>query len=461
MQIRYRLTLQFILIVACILVVALFFIHFQFKKNIENEFYENLRSKAMMTAEMVVGKFANETPPEMPTEESGNRFSGAYTENISIYNAEGKLIYSFNPLPYRITPSMMSGIKSSSEKCFERGKFKAIGILYSNRAGDKFVVVAEAVFNPGHLDNLTRILVWVFFISISLVAAGGWFFARQALAPVSRIMNQVDELLPSNLQHRLEQEGQSDELSRLVITFNKMLDRVEHAFKIQKMFLSNVSHELKNPLNVIVSQIEVSLDKDRTGEEYRQTLASVLSDVKELNQVADMLMQMARINAEESAIQFQAVRIDELIWQAKATLLKSNPDYRISFEVANLPENEEKLTVNANEQLLKTALINLLDNGCKFSPDRSVKARLSFCSKGLPTVEIQDNGPGIAEEEARLLFEPFFRSPRAASIKGSGVGLSLVDSIMKLHHIRLGLTSKQGLGSTFSLVFPEEPQNAA
>lgn len=461
MQIRYRLTLQFILIVACILVVALFFIHFQFKKNIENEFYENLRSKAIMTAEMVVGKFAGEMPPEILAEDTENQLSGAYTENISIYNSYGKLIYSFNPLPYRINNPTLNDIKTANEKRFDNGRFKAIGVLYANRSGDKFVVVAEAIFNPVQLYNLTRILIWVFFISISLVAAGGWFFARQAIAPVSRIMNQVDELLPSKLQHRLEHDGQSDELSRLVITFNKMLDRVEHAFKIQKMFLSNVSHELKNPLNVIVSQIEVSLDKDRTGEEYRQTLASVLSDVKELNQVADMLMQMARINAEESAIQFQAVRIDELIWQAKATLLKSNPDYRISFEVANLPENEEKLTVNANEQLLKTALINLLDNGCKFSPDRSVKARLSFCSKGLPTVEIQDNGPGIAEEEARLLFEPFFRSPRAASIKGSGVGLSLVDSIMKLHHIRLGLTSKQGLGSTFSLVFPEEPQNAA
>lgn len=461
MQIRYRLTLQFILIVACILVVALLFIHFQFKKNIETEFYENLRSKAMMTAEMVVGKFAGEMPPELLAEETGNRLSGAYTENISIYNSDGKLIYSFNPLPGRINNSTIRDIQSSREKCFENGRFKAIGILYANRAGDRFVVVAEAVFNPVHLHNLTRILLWVFFISISLVAAGGWFFARQALAPVSRIMNQVDELLPSNLQHRLEHDGQSDELSRLVITFNKMLDRVERAFKVQKMFLSNISHELKNPLNVIVSQIEVSLDQDRSGDEYRQTLSSVLSDVKELNQAADMLMQMARINSEKPAIQFQPVRIDELIWQAKAALLKSNPDYKICFEVANLPENEEKLTVRANEQLLKTALINLLDNGCKFSPDRSVKARLSFSNKGVPTVEIQDNGPGVREEETRFLFEPFYRSPGTASVAGSGIGLSLVDSIMKLHHIHLGLASRQGFGSTFSLTFPEEPLNAA
>src|SRR4029079_9948186 len=101
---------------------------------------------------------------------------------------------------------------------------------------------------------------------------GGWFFARQALSPVSAIMNQVDALLPTDMSHRLEATNQKDELSRLVITFNNLLDRIQHAFKNQKMFLSNISHELKNPLNVIVSQVEVTLDKERSVEDYQHTL---------------------------------------------------------------------------------------------------------------------------------------------------------------------------------------------
>lgn len=460
MQIRYRLTLQFILIVAGILLAALFYIHFQFRQNLQDEFYGGLRSKALMTAEMIVGKASDDFPLKIQEHRmQEGLLSGDYTENISIYDQSGARIYTFNSVPAPISPATLNEIKGAKECRFIAGKYSAFGLLYLNRAGKKYIVVAEGIFNTAQLDNLSRILLLVFLVSISLVAAGGWFFAGQALAPVSRIMNEVDELLPSDMSQRLETAGQKDELSRLVVTFNKLLDRIQSAFRTQKLFLSNISHELKNPLNVIVSQVEIALDKERSGEEYRQTLSSVLSDVKELNDVADKLMQMARINSDGSAIRFQPVRIDEIVWQAKAALLKSNPEYKVCFEVANLPEDEEKLLVSANEQLLKTALINLLDNGCKFSPDRNVKVRLSIPPEGAPAIEIEDQGPGIRAEEMPFVFDAFYRSPRAASVKGSGVGLSLVDSIMKLHRIELAVASRQGQGTTFRLNFPAESLN--
>jgi len=454
MQIRNKLTLRFITIVAGILLAALLFIYFQFKKNLEDEFYSNLRSKALMTAEMIAGKFTDESQFEALASGEQGLLSGSYTENISIFSPSGKRVYTFNPAPSHIPPEALSKIWKLKEYRFCHGEFDAIGILYTNRAGRSYMVVAEAVFDPIHLRNLSRILLWVFIVSIALVAAGGWFFARQALAPVSHIMNQVDALLPTDMSQRLETFNQQDELSRLVITFNKLLDRIQHAFKIQKMFLSNISHELKNPLNVIISQIEVTLGKSRQKEEYRKTLSSVLSDVKELNEMADKLMQMARINSDGSAVKFQLLRIDEVIWQTKNALLKSHPEYTINFEVANLPEQEEKLCVKANEQLLKTALVNLMDNGCKFSPRQSVNIRLSFTPEGSTSVEIEDEGPGIRMEELPMVFNAFYRSPATAAVKGSGIGLSLVNSILKLHQIGLDVTSRQGGGSMFTLKFP-------
>ncbi|MCO6489038.1 MAG: HAMP domain-containing histidine kinase [Phaeodactylibacter sp.] len=451
MQIRNKLTLQFIMIAAGILLAALFFIYFQFKKNLENEFYSNLRSKALMTAEMVVGKLAGELRLE---NDSQGPLSGSYTENISIYALSGDRIYSFNPVPGHIPPATLGKIRKAEEYRFCHGEFDAIGILYANRAGKRFLVVAEAVFDPVHLRNLSRILAGVFIISIALVAAGGWFFARQALAPVSHIMNQVDALLPADMSQRLETFDRQDELSRLVVTFNKLLDRIQHAFKLQKMFLSNISHELKNPLNVIISQIEIALGKERPNEAYKQVLSSVLSDVKDLNEMADKLMQMAKINTDGSVVQFQLLRIDEVIWQTKNALLKSHPEYKIHFEVANLPEQEEKLCVRANEQLLKTALANLMDNSCKFSPCQSVRIRLSFAPENNIVVEIEDRGPGIRTEELPMVFDAFYRSPATASVKGSGIGLSLVNDILKLHQTGLGVDSTPGGGTTFTLRFP-------
>ena len=411
MQIRTRLTLQFIFIVAGILCVVLFYVYFQFKQNLQDEFFGNLRSKALMTAHMVADKLTEPAYLELQHVEPHPLLADTYTENISLYDLSGRRIYSFNPAPGLLNAPTLRQIRRTRELRFSLGRYEAIGMLYANPAGREFVVVAEAVFNQTHLSNLGRILILVFLIAIALVAVGGWFFARQALAPVSQIMNQVDALAATDMSQRLVTTDQQDELSRLVITFNRLLDRIQQAFRVQKMFLSNISHELKNPLNVIISQIEIALHKERPRGEYRQTLESVLSDVQELNEVTDKLMQMARINSDGSAIQFQALRIDEMIWQTKAAFLKSRPDYRVGFEVVNLPALEEKLYVKANEQLLKTALVNLMDNGCKFSPDSHVTVRLAFPDEETPVIEIEDAGPGIGEHELPLVFHAFYRSP--------------------------------------------------
>ena len=404
---------------------------------------------------MVAGKKTDELEFEMeiPSTSTG-LLAGDYPENVSMYSLEGKRVYTFNPAPDNIKTSTLDDIRNTGECHFVHGKFHALGILYTNRMGETFIVIAESVLDQIHLDNLTRILLVVFFLSITMVAVGGWFFARQALSPVSDIMNEVDALLPTDMSHRLVTSDQQDELSRLVITFNKLLDRIQHVFRIQKMFLSNISHELKNPLNVIISQAEVTLDKERNSDDYQRTLSSILSDAKDLNVVTDRLMQMARINSDGTSIQLKYYRIDEMIWQSKDTLIKNHPDYTISFEVVNLPDNEQNLFVEANEQLLKTALVNLMDNGCKFSPDKSVKVSLSFPATSGPVIEIIDKGPGIPEEELPLVFDAFYRSPKTAAVKGTGIGLALVDSIVKIHRIDLKIVSKLEGGTTFILKFP-------
>lgn len=460
MQIRFRLTLQFILIAAGILLAAFFYVHFQFRKNLQDEFYENLRSKAYIIAEMIAGKNTEELLTQKEIAFEPGQLSNAYPENISIYRLDGTRIYTYNPAPDNVTSSTLNEITELGESRFDiSSDKKAIGVLYKNRSGESFIVIAESMLDTVHLDNLRDILYWVFFISITLVAVGGWIFARQALAPVSHIMNEVDNILPTDMSHRLVTANQHDELSRLVVTFNKLLDRIQHVFRLQKMFLSNISHELKNPLNVITSQVEVTLDKERDKEDYKGTLSSILYDVKDLNEVVDKLMQLARINFDGSTIQFQPHRIDEMIWQSKATLLKNHPEYKINFEVINLPEQEIHLTVQANEPLLKTALVNLMDNGCKFSPDKNVKVSLCFPDGESPTIEIMDKGPGIKEEELPMVFEAFYRSPNTSSVKGSGIGLSLVDSIIKLHHIDLKIISKLEGGTTFILKFPANGAN--
>ncbi len=452
MQIRTKLTLQFIVLVAGILLMSLCIIYYKFQQMTEDEFYDSLRSKALMTAEMVLHDEQNLKPLSEKNDEADSALP--FRENVMIYNADLQRVFAFNRSAEPVSEKTLLNLKSASETRFQRGEQLALGLRHLSKSGREYLIVAESVFNFEELSSLRNILIVSFFLCIGIVAVGGWFYAGQAMSPVARIVNQVDKILPSDLSARLNAPNNHDELSRLVVTFNHLLDRIQFAFRMQKSFISNVSHELKNPLSVITAQLEIALDKDRNREEYRSTLASVLDDTRELNDVTERLLQLARVHSEDASIAFEQVRLDEIMLQTRATLLRLHPDYHIAFDIEGMPESEEQLCVRGNEPLLRSAFQNLMDNGCKFSPDKKVEVKIHFDPAGRHRVEIADRGPGIPTKDLQLIFQPFYRSSQSIQVRGSGIGLSLVDSIMRLHRVALDVTSAQGKGTTFKLSFP-------
>lgn len=450
MQIRTKLTLQFILIVVIILQISLFFIYFKFKEHVEDQFYNDLKSKAYMTAEMLVN-IQDIEPAEQDAKDS-TEFYLESKENFLIFNNANKKIFEFNKLNGEDVPlQTLEQIKSNGEYRFTHGKFKSIGIFYTNKFGKEYTVVSEAIFNSSDLNNLRNIIIIDFCLIVLILAVSGWLFAGNALRPVSNIMNQLDEILPTDLSKRLTTNASKDELSRLGNTFNNLLDRIETAFKHQKSFLSNISHELKNPLTVITSQLEVVLAKERSNEEYQNTLNSVLEDVRDLSVVSDQLMQLARIKNNINPVQFENIRIDEVIWDARTALIKSFPHYKINVEYDQMKDEANFLEILGNEQLLRTALQNIMDNGCKFSEDHQVTVKLSVTDK--IWVRISDHGPGISDAEKELVLSAFYRSPENSRIKGSGVGLALVDSILSIHNATLSIADNIPKGSVFTVAF--------
>jgi signal transduction histidine kinase len=241
----------------------------------------------------------------------------------------------------------------------------------------------------------------------------------------------------------------------LVSTFNNLLDRIQSAFTLQKNFISNVSHELKNPMTVIVSQIEVALAQEsRTNNEYKQTLISVLDDTHELAETTDNLLQLARLSTvEQQRPIFEEIRLDDVLLLARKNLLKIHSEYRITFDIVGVAENETDLCVKGNEMLLRSAFTNIIDNACKYSKDKSAAIKIRLLQEGGKIVEISDRGEGIHENEISTLFQPFYRNPKHKHIKGTGIGLSLVDTILKLHQVPLQIASNNGQGSAFIMHF--------
>lgn len=453
MQIRTRLTWQFVIITAAIFTIALFFIYSQFREHSENEFFAVLESKARMTADMVL-KHEQELVKIASATSNGTESALPFEENITIYNQYFDRVFAINLTATPLAERQLAALWKAGSMRFSNQKYQAFGAAVTSSSGNNYVVVAEGIFDDKKLMKLRNIMFLAFFLIVGIAGAGGWFFAGQALSPVSRIVNEVDGMLPSDLSRRLQQHNQHDELSRMVATVNRLLDRIEHAFRMQRSFISNVSHELKNPLAAMDAQLQVARQKDRSTVEYREVLASLHDDVHEITDTAEKLLQLAKVHSEAATIAFSNVRLDEIMLQTRDSFLKLHPDYAIVFEIQNMPEQEEKLCIVGNEPLLRTALSNLFDNGCKFSPDNRVHVTIRFQNSGNHEVVISDNGPGISPEDLQKIFEPFFRSPQLSGFKGSGIGLSLVQSILKLHGVVIDVLSESKKGASFRLKFP-------
>lgn len=452
MQIRTRLTLLFLLLTAFILAGVLGGVYVLFKKNMEEEFFQGLESKAEMTAQTALQNADNlrPLPHEWPAPDSN---SLSYRDNISIFDDRYERVFTTRTDAVPVSVKALQDAYSTGEARFQHFNLYALGRAATGSTGHTFVVVVEGYYDPTPLVNLRNILIVSFVFGMALMAVFGWYFAGRALSPVSRMINEVNTLQPTDLSRRVATGNNRDELERLATTFNGLLDRVERAFRVQRMFLSNVSHELKNPLTAIRSQIEVALQRERDPVAYRSALQSVLNDVHNMTEVEDKLLQLARIYNDPAGIPMEPVRLDELLWNTRQQLLKRQPACKVVLDLGDMPESGDTLVVQANEALLRTALLNLMENGCKYSPDHQVSVRAKFQSDSRHEIAVCDNGPGIPLEEQSLIFEPFFRSPRHRQVKGTGIGLSLVQSILDLHKIGLQVESPEAGGTVFRMRF--------
>jgi len=266
-------------------------------------------------------------------------------------------------------------------------------------------------------------------------------------------VKQVDEISISSLNLRVDEGNGTDEIAKLAQTFNSMLSRLENSFSAQKNFIANASHELRTPLTAITGQIEVTMLNTRTADEYRSVLSSILEDIKTLSQLSNRLLLLAQTTLQEREQKMALLRIDELIWQAKEDLIKLHPSFVVHIDLDESLDDESKLTIKGDEQLVKTALSNIIDNGCKYSHDHTINVRIESSRSGL-TINFRDAGIGVPPDELDNIFDPFYRGSNTKSVSGHGIGLSMVKAIVKLHNGVIRLASNLGVGTVVTITLP-------
>jgi two-component system sensor histidine kinase ArlS len=453
-KIKFKITALFTLLVTAILLLLSFSIYYFTAQERLESFKKRLKGRANNNAQLFT-YFADSSNAMLTRLDSGST-NTLVRKSVVIYNYLNQPVYKFNagtekPPPFNL--SVLEKARLQGEMYFTDKEKDAIAFHHTDSI-NRIVVVVAAYDADGRdrLIQLQKFLSISLFIGIAAAAIVGFLFSRQLLRPITQIIGEVNDISSQNLSHRIEAGSGHDELHQLANTFNELLNRLQESFNIQRRFISNASHELSTPLTSISSQLEVTLHKDRSTEEYKQVMQSIHEDVQQMQQLTKSLLEIAKTGS-QGTIELTEVRIDEVLFKVVSDVQKISPSYKVELHFGDFPEDEKKFLVFGNIDLLYSSLKNFVENGCKYSPDNLSWVDLSFFDDDV-IVQVKNLGEVIPEEEMDHIFQPFYRTNNASHIKGFGLGLALAKRIISLHRGSIKVESGIVNGTVFTIQLP-------
>ncbi|MGA0555695.1 ATP-binding protein [Larkinella sp. VNQ87] len=452
MSLRNRLTLLSTAIVSVFLALFCLLLYLVAEQYREREFRARLRAEALTAGRLLVGP--GRIDPTLYKSIDKNELTVLPQEELIIYNTQNQLIYESGTDYLTVTPAVLNRVRQLQTTYWRENEREVVGILFRENS-TPFIIFASAVDTYGErtIRNLIQLLVGGWLLMTGLMLVAGRFFVGRMLHPISQINQRIDGITASNLSLRLPAGDSPDELTQLAQRFNRMLNRLEEAFRLQRSFVSHASHELRTPLTAITGQLEVSLLADDSPDELRATLRSVLDDVRGLNRMTNGLLALANASMDSSTVPMAPLQLDQLLDQVRQELQRLQPAYTIHLHIAPLEKPYTDWQMTGSDPLLRTAVFNLLDNGGKFSPDHTVSVSLSGRDKSLQ-IQVHNTGSTIPADQLSAVFVPFQRGRNASGLPGYGIGLSLTERIVRLHRGDIRVESSEEAGTTFTIILP-------
>lgn len=453
MKIRSKLTIRYTGVTAAIFLLLMLAIYFFSEQNRSSAFFRDLKKEAITKANLF---FENRVDAETMQSIYLNNRDFINEVEVAIYDTTFHLLYhdAIDIDIVKETPDMIHQIVEKKSIEFLQGNFQAIGIIYDFQ-GKEYIITAAAYDAYGYdrLKSLQVMLILLSALGITILVGAGYLLARAALSPVSGIVNEVEGITASQMNKRLPVKNKKDELGELSETFNCMLERLENAFCSQKMFVSNVSHELRTPMAALIAELELATLKERSPEEYKSAIRNALQDSRKIVRLITGLLNLAKADYLPEQIKMEQVRLDELLLDAREVVLKANPDYSVMLIFEQEADDDSVLTVSGNSYLLKTAFVNLIENNCKFSFNKTSSVRISFKDE-ISVACFSDTGVGMSEEDLEKVFVPFYRGDNQSEVPGYGIGMTLTHKIIALHQGSIQVESVKGKGTTYIVGLP-------
>ena len=377
---------------------------------------------------------------------------------LEVWNPEGKLLYR-RPSFEREEKGLLFPMLSPERQGYQSVTLpsdvhvRLLGRPYSIAGLPVVIQVARSEVRLRHeLGELLFVMGLGLPVAVGIAGFGGYVLARRALAPVGRMADRARTITAERLGERLPVVNPDDELGHLAAVFNETFARLEQSFEQLRRFTADASHELRTPLTAIRSVGEVGLREHRDEKAYRDIIGSMLEEADRLGRLVDSLLTLSRADAGQVRLALEQVDLAELAREVANHLGVLAEEKRQSVAV----ETAGPVYATVDRLVLRQAVINLVDNAIKYSPEGAcVRVVVRDRSHG-PTLEVIDTGPGIRVEHRGRVFDRFYRVDKARSreMGGTGLGLSIARWAVEAHGGRIELESEEGKGSTFRLALP-------
>lgn len=379
----------------------------------------------------------------------------------AILDHTGQILWSGQSTGNRIpvTPQVIAHVLKG-ETVFEtfnepgRPPIRRISIPLAIEDHGRFILQTEKSlqFVKETLQWLAWLLCGASAISLLFAWWGSGRLAGEALAPVKALSQTAETISGQTLSTRLTLTSPYTEFQRLAHTFNGMLDRLQQVFEGQRRFVADAAHELKTPLTAMKGNFEVSLQRARSAEEYRETIFSNLAEVDRLTAMTKSLLTLAQFAGDRPPLVLQTLDLPPLVEEVVSELSVLAHEGGIHLQTE--PEPVPPFLGDASQ--LKQALINLLDNALRHTPSEgTITVRVESHDRSI-RLSVKDTGPGIDSQHLPHLFERFYRVDQARDRQsgGTGLGLAIVKEIVEAHGGTIHAQSHIGYGTTFTITLP-------
>jgi two-component system, OmpR family, heavy metal sensor histidine kinase CusS len=450
---RFRLVL-WITLVVFLMVVGTNIAVRELEQRALQQSYDQFLVDSMEDVQLTVARFDPEG--QLDREKLEDRVAAYYHRSwfLQLFDKDKHPIFTSKNAPL-LAPLSFAGdvngpFNKNEHRVLEKKLRKPSGEPYYVRCGFNQTELQEDI------DVLNRSIL-VASISILLAAPlGAYIIALRATRPIAQIIATTALLQPSNLNERLPIRGTRDEIDQLSQTINSMLDRLVSFIDQNRDFVANAAHELRSPLAAIRSSVEVALNRSRSPEEYTAILSDVMEEIARLAGLVNRLLILAEGDAGRLGAADQATRLDKIVRESVDMFEAVAESKGVRLTAGDIAP----ALVPGDETHLRQVVRNLIDNAIKYNrnPGEVVVHLRVESAKKLAFLTVTDTGIGIDRDVLPRIFERFYRADRARTREqeraGSGLGLSICQTIIQALRGEIAVTSEAGRGSTFTVQLP-------